>query len=114
MTAPEKGEQDPQACLVKKVAGGALLPWKLMQALAHACALGKADICSGENVPASATYSRGKSRGKMGHGGNRQSSSTSNQCTNSSGVQLLCWQIYVIQMSNCMFRVKANGHKNQE
>lgn len=41
MIAPEKGEQDLQACLVKKVAGGALLPWKLRQALAHACAMGK-------------------------------------------------------------------------
>lgn len=114
MTAPEKGEQDPQACLVKKVAGGPLLPWKLMQALAQACALGKADICSEENIPASATYSRGKSRGKMAHGGNRQGSSTSNQCANSSGVPLPCWQIYVTQISNCTFRMKANRHKKQE
>lgn len=37
MIAPEKDKQDHQAWLVKKVAGAALLPWKLMQALAHAC-----------------------------------------------------------------------------
>lgn len=82
MTAPEKDEQDPQACLVK-VAGGALLPWKPMQALVHTCDLGKSRYMQ---WGASAIYSRGKSKGRMGHGGNRQSSGTSNHCTISSGV----------------------------